>query len=399
MNSTKVEPIQEEEPRKVSILTTGLALFSMFFGAGNLIFPLIVGREAGNETPFALLGMGLSAVIFPFLGLIAMMYYGGNLTKFLARLGKWPAFALMLVLYLSQGPLGCSPRLVTLMHASIAAYFPSLSLFVFSILICAVVFLMTYRPHKIVDLLGAILTPLLLFTLALLVIVGAYHAPATLQVSEGAGYHFMQGLKGGYQTLDLIAALLFATVVMPHLSKGVDQSDPERANRLIRKRIVGASLIAGGLLMASYVGLCWLAAHHGWTLPAETAPVDLIHVIAVKILGPVGGVVSTLTVFFACLTTAISLSAVFGEYFYSEFMRKKGNPLTGLIIGLVVTAAMANLGFTGIMKILSPMLEILYPGLIVLCLLNIAFNVYKVRPIKAPVFGVLLVASLGSLLS
>src|SRR3982751_6596397 len=86
--------------------TTGLALFSMFFGAGNLIFPLLVGVQAGSHHTAAGVGLGISAVLFPLLGLFAMMRYGGDLRAFLARLGRWPAFAVMALLYMTQGPLG-----------------------------------------------------------------------------------------------------------------------------------------------------------------------------------------------------------------------------------------------------------------------------------------------------
>lgn len=216
----------------------------MFFGAGNLIFPLIVGQTSGNQTPFALVGLGLSAVAFPFLGLMAMMYYGGEIHAFLSRLGKWPALLLLFILQMSQGPLGALPRLVTLMHASIQPYFPSLPLFAFSFFICGVVFLLTVRPGKIVDILGKILTPLLLSTLLLLVIFGLIDAPPSQFVEGSGASHFAFGLKMGYQTTDLIAALLFATLILPHLAEGTDALSPEERKWVIQKRMRGASLIA-----------------------------------------------------------------------------------------------------------------------------------------------------------
>jgi LIVCS family branched-chain amino acid:cation transporter len=386
----------EASQPKISILSTGLALFSMFFGAGNLVFPLIIGKSAGDQTPAALMGLGLSAVVFPFLGLIAMMLYGGDLKAFLHRLGKWPAFALMFVLYMSQGPFGSMPRLITLMYASVEPYAPVLSLSFFSILMCAALFFMTFRKNKIIELLGVILTPILLLTLAALVFVGMWNAPQAPLAIEGASHHFTQGLKGGYQTLDLIAALLFATVIMPHLAQG---TDPKDGGRQIRRRMTQASLIAAGLLMASYIGLCWLSAHHSWTLGADIAPVDLLHAIAHKILGPIGGLIATIAVFMACLTTAISLGAVFADYMRQEIFKEKVSSTAALLITLGATALMANLGFTGIMKILSPVLEILYPGLIVLCLVNIAHSLYRLRPIKAPVFLTLAFASAGFFLN
>jgi len=372
----------EQIKPKASILATGLALFSMFFGAGNIVFPLIIGRSAGSEALSAIGGLGLSAVLFPFLGLIAMMLYQGNLKDFLARLGKWPAFALMFVLYMSQGPVGSMPRLITLMYASVQPYFPSLPLSLFSLIICAAVLAMTFRPRRIIRLLGVVLTPILLLALGVLVSFGIENAPQPLTSAHSSGYQFLQGLKGGYQTLDLTAALLFATMIMPHLSRGID---PVNNQGELRRRMTYASIIAASLLMASYIGLCYLSAHHSAQIGAEVAPVDLLHAISIKILGPVGGLVAALAVFMACLTTAISLAAVFSDYLHTEFFQQKVSRNQSLLITLGITAAMANLGFTAIANILGPILEILYPGLILLCLYNIAHWLYRSKLAKAAV--------------
>ena len=383
-----------EKPRRrarrhTGALLTGMALFSMFFGAGNLIFPLIVGRSAGAETPAAILGLGLSAVAFPFLGLIAMMLYRGDLRSFLGRLGKWPAFALLFILQMSQGPVGSLPRLVTLMHASVKPYLPDLSLSLFSVGICAIVFLLTFRPQKIVALLGVVLTPLLLISIAILIFFGMIDAPQIQEAVQGSSHYFMEGLKGGYQTMDLIAALLFATVIIPHLSRDTEALAPEEADWVIRKRMKQASLIASGLLMVTYVGLCWLSAHYSWTLDALHPPESLLGAIAEKILGPWGGIVSAAAIFLACLTTAISLASVFADYLRKDLFKERLSPLISLSLTLAFTAGMANLGFGGIMRLMGPVLEILYPALIALCVVNIVYCLYQVKPVKALVFFVL----------
>ncbi|MDE3045487.1 MAG: branched-chain amino acid transport system II carrier protein [Verrucomicrobiota bacterium] len=383
-----------EQQSKSSSLATGLALFSMFFGAGNLIFPLLVGKTAGTETGSALAGLGISAVLFPFLGLIAMMLYGGDLKLFVSRLGKWPGAILLFVLFMSQGPIGAIPRLLTLMHASVKPYFPTLSLGWFSVALCGLVFVLTIRPHKMVQLLGTVLTPLLLLTLGGLVLFGVPNAPEALAVSEGTSFYFKEGLKGGYQTLDLTAALLFATVIIPHLARG---SDPVLQQRQIRRQMLAASSIAAALLLSAYIGLCWLSAHHAGSLPANIAPEEILHVIAVKILGPFGGFIATGAVFLACLTTAISLAAVSSRYFETEWFRGKSSFAFSLALTLGVSAAMATLGFSGIMKMWGPILEILYPGLIVLCLFNIGYSLYRVRSIKTPVFLTLAIGIAGVL--
>lgn len=358
----------------------------MFFGAGNLVFPLLVGKTAGSESSSAIAGLSLSAVAFPLLGLVAIMLYGGDLKAFLARLGKWPAIVVLFILAMSQGPIGAMPRLVTLMHASVKPYF-GISLWSFSTLICGLVFFLTIRPSQMMRLLGAILTPLLLCTLGLLFAIGIFNGPLPLPSFEGASHHFQEGLKGGYQTLDLTAALLFGTLMIPHLAKG------RSSKREVERTMLWSSAIAAGLLMVSYIGLCYLSASYSPLLPPGIADVDYLHAIAVQILGPSGSLIATGAVFLACLTTAISLSAVFSSYLQTELLKGKGGAIIPLGLTLAVTALMANLGFSGIMKIWGPVLEILYPSLIVLCLLNIANRLFAIRMVKAPVFIALAVGS------
>jgi LIVCS family branched-chain amino acid:cation transporter len=178
-------------------------------------------------------------------------------------------------------------------------------------------------------------------------------------------------------------------LMIPHLSKG-GASVGE-----VRKKMLGASSIAAGLLMVSYIGLCSLSASYSSLLPAGIADVDYLHALAVKILGPSGSLVTTVAVFLACLTTAISLAAVFAEYLRTEFLKGRGGPVFPLVLTLASTALMANLGFSGIMKMWGPMLEILYPSLIVLCLLNIAHRLFAVKIVKTPVFAAMALGSVG----
>ncbi|MEN9654186.1 MAG: hypothetical protein RL235_298 [Chlamydiota bacterium] len=350
----------------------------MFFGAGNLIFPMIIGKAAGDQTPYALLGLSLSAVLFPFLGLMAMSLFGGNVRSFLSPMGRIGTLVLLLLLQIAQGPLGSLPRLFTLMHASIKAYVPGFELSLFSIVIAAVIFLLTFRPSKIVDLLGIVLTPLLLLSLATLFVFGFINGPEAPHVTESGWYHFLEGIKGGYQTLDLIGSILFSALILDHLAAqlGGSPNDPGLA-----KSMKWVSAIAAGLLFASYVGLCWLASHWGPALEGVRGPEELFYAISVMILGPWGGLVSALAVFLACLTTAVSLAAVFSQYLQTDICRGKISQFQALVATLALTAGVANLGFTGIVKLVGPLLEWLYPILIVLSV----YSIVKARRNKLPI--------------
>lgn len=362
-------------PRSSS-LTVGLALFSMYFGAGNLIFPLLVGQAAGTNSWFAIAGLTLTAVAVPLLGLAAMLLFKGNLHQFLGRIGKSPAFLIMLLLQLIAGPLGVIPRLITLMHATVKPYLFNVSLPLFSIAMAAVIFLCTFRKQNLVHLLGAILTPFLVLLIAVLIIFGIC-SPSTseLVAPPPAWNSFFQGLLGGYNTMDLIASFLFATVLLPHFPKGT--ANPQ-------KKMVTSILIAGSLLFLTYVGLCLIASTHANGLHSSSE--ELLGAIAYKLLGPIGGGIAAVAILLACLTTAITLASIFSDYLKKDICKERISTSTSLLLTLGITLCMANIGFGGIASFLGPILQVIYPGLIILSLLNLLHALYGVKIVKTPVF-------------
>lgn len=361
------------------LFTTGLALFSMFFGAGNLIFPLLIGKAVGGNVWFAILGLGLTAVVVPFFGLAAMVLFQADYGRFFGRIGKFPGMMLLLLLQLILGPFGVIPRLITLMHAMGSRYLLNMPLFAFSILAAVLIFGFSFKRERLIGFLGAILTPILLLSLAALILVGLVSHSSLNPISPSAGSSFLQGLLGGYNTMDLIAAFLFATVVLPHF-----QQSSELRGRSLFKKMALSSLIAGTLLFLTYVGLCLISAHHGFAL--DVPPEQMLGAIASKLLGPAGACIAAITVITACLTTAITLASIFADYLRKDLCQKKISPTVALILTLVVTIFFANLGFSGITAFLGPILQIVYPGLILLTLLNLAHCIYGYRMVKLPVF-------------
>lgn len=373
--STHFTAVSEKPTPRFNALATGLALYSMFFGAGNVVFPLILGRNTGSEMSFALLGIGISGVLFPFLGLIAMLFSGGDLKKFLSRLGKWPAFVCHLILNFTMGLFVVS-RLFILMHVSAKIFFPNLSLIFFSSLIVILLYGLTYKPHRLITMLGTVLTPLLLVVLGVLMVAGIIGAPS-ISLATGTSFDStIQGLTCGYQMMDLLSALVFATLIIPHL---MGRKSHSIVDKEIFRKIVAASAIAAFLLMITYVGLVWVAAHYRDQLPYSIPAEELLSVLAFKLLGPQGGVISSLIVFFACLTTAMSSASIFGKYLQSEIFRGKIKENSALILALIMAAFLATLGFSKIMQMVSPLLEVLYPILIVLCLFNIGSRFFHKR--------------------
>jgi LIVCS family branched-chain amino acid:cation transporter len=384
-----MEQYQNIAHRKKSIsglVTSGFALFSMFFGAGNLIFPILIGRMAGSDWPFAILGLTLTAVIVPFLGLAAMIFFDADCNRFLGRIGKTPGFFLFLLLQMILGPFGVIPRLFTLMHAILKPYISEVSPFAFSIAAAVVVFIFTVRKQNIIKILGAILTPILIGCLFCLFISGFSSVESKEISGMGAFESFKNGLLGGYNTMDLIAAFLFATVVLPHFKNESLDTNLVRYKKNLYKKIIFSSIIAASLLLFTYVGISYISAYHAASIGASLPPEEVLGKVAEKLLGPFGGTVAALTIVTACLTTAITLVSIFSDYLRKDLLKDRVDSTQSLLITLLITISFANLGFTGIAKFLGPILEVCYPGLIVLTIFNLANFFQGVKTIKFPVF-------------
>ncbi len=353
----------------------------MFFGAGNLIFPLLIGKSVGDNVWFAIGGLGLTAIVVPFLGLAAMILFRADYNQFFGRMGKIPGLLLLLLLQLILGPFGVIPRLVTLMHATASPYLSGMSMPVFSVLAAALIFACSFKRQRLVGFLGVYLTPVLLIALAALMILGladgSFMAPSGFSQKES----FLHGLFGGYNTMDLIAAFLFATVVLPHF-----QQSGHRSQKPLLKKMVFSSLVAASLLFLTYIGLCLISARHGSPLDASLPPERMLSAIAIKILGPAGGFVAAAAIITACLTTAMTLASIFADYLQKDLCRGKITPNFALLLTLAATILFANLGFGGIAAFLGPILQIVYPGLMLLTLLNLFHSLYGYRMVKMPVF-------------
>jgi len=293
---------------------------------------------------------------------------------------------LLLLLQLILGPFGVIPRLVTLMHAMVGHYLFGMPLIPFSLLAAIIIFGCSFKRQRLIGFLGAILTPILLLSLAALVFLGLTGDSSLSTASSPAADSFLQGLLGGYNTMDLIAAFLFATVVLPHFQKEADLEHPVQRQRSLLKKMVFSSLIAAALLFLTYIGLCLISAHHGSTLDPAYPPEQMLSAIAIKLLGPAGGCIAAVAVVTACLTTAMTLASIFADYLRKDLCKEKISPTLALVVTLVVTTLFANLGFGGIAAFLGPILEVVYPGLILLTVLNLCHSLYGYRMVKLPVF-------------
>ncbi len=362
-------------------LSTGLAMFSMFFGSGNLVFPLVVGQISEGHYGLAFLGILLTGVLVPFLGILAMLLFNGDSRAFFERLGKPAVFWFPLLALSLMGPFGVLARCITVAHGAFRMILPESSLWIFSGLACAVLFFLTIRPNRIVPILGTILTPLLLLSLACIAFF-SFHS-AELPESAGVGMaweSFKQGIFQGYQTMDLLAAFFFSVFVIQHLRGHKKTPDDPAASLPI---FLKASVIGAGLLALVYGALVLLGAIYAPEL-AAIPPQEMLGYIAQRALGPWAAPVVCTAVILACLTTAVVLTSLFADFLRKEVCKEKIHPSVALAATLLITFAVSTLEFAGIARILGPILEIIYPALIVLTVLSISHKLWGWSYLRGP---------------
>ncbi|MEZ5315086.1 MAG: branched-chain amino acid transport system II carrier protein [Chlamydiales bacterium] len=372
---------------KTGVISAGLALFSMFFGAGDLIWPLILGGETGEKNVFAVIGLLITGVSLPLLGLIAMNLFQGDHYKFFRQIGRMPGIILLFFIQAILGPFGSTPRLFTLAHATLKPYLPEfLNLPIFCIFAIALVFMCAIYRHRIIDIVGLFLSPILLASLGLIIFLGLSHHPIAQPTILSEKEALFRGLNVGYNTLDLIASFIFAPLVLCYFKIDEKNLNDLESQRHVFKKMIKSSLIAGFLLAIVFIGLTYIGSYYTSILPLHN-PEERLGAISIYLLGSKGAFFSCLAVSLSCLTTAIPISVISAEYIQGQFMKNKGGQAIPMLIGLLLSAIVANLGFMGIANMLNPILQILCPGLIILSLFSILHKIYEMPIRRAPIFA------------
>lgn len=354
--------------RKQRPWVIGLALFSMFFGSGNLIFPLAVGQYAQEQYLPATLGFCITAVLIPFMGVIAMVMYHGNYRKFFGVFGKTIGFIVTFMLLIFWIPMGSGPRCITLSYGAVKHYIGDTPLWLFSLAYSGLVFAITYRKNRIIDILGRFLTPALLGILAVVFAIGLYNSTGFSPTEHTALQAFGEGLAEGYNTQDLIAAFFFSATIIGILThKG--ESDSVKDDRPALRLALKSSVIGVTILGVVYLGLLYLGAAHASVL--EGLSKDLLLPALVRmLLGDQLGFFATLAIALACLTTSVALALVFTDFLRFRVFRDNLGHSFSLALTCMITYSMSLIGFAGISAILSTAMEYMYPFLIVMIICN-----------------------------
>ncbi len=376
------------------LVSTGLAVFSMLFGAGNLMFPIAVGLCSGDNNIYGMLGFTITAVLLPVIGLVAMILFDGDYDEFFQRLGKLPGKIAVLFCMLIIGPLLVIPRIVTLSHVMIAPFLPHVSPLVFALMFLGVTFLLTFRESKIVDLLGKFISPALLASLAIIIVKGLFGATERVVTTSTPLSAFKASLWCGYGTLDLLGAIFFSAIVISLLKENFAVNTKKDLNELAKFGFK-AGLIGTSLLGLIYWGMSYLGVFYGHGLEHINEG-EVFREISFKILNSYGSFVIVIAVLMACLSTAIALGAVVGEYAQRHVFNRKLNFAVSLAIVLLASLPLSIYGLGTVLKLTGgPLMYIGYPVLITLTILNIAYKKIGFTPVKLPVAIVALLATIS----
>lgn len=364
------------------LLPTAFMLFSMFFGAGNLIFPPMLGAMSGENFPLAILGFLIGGVLLPSVTIIAVAVSGSDVSDLSKRAGRLFGWLFPILVYLSIGPFYGLPRMGSVAYST--AFVPIFSIdsqaatIIFNAIFFTIAVAMAWNSSRILDSVGRILTPLLLLFLAILIL-------RTLQVLEPTPHEGTQefvtapvvsGLLQGYLTMDSIAALAFGIIVIRTLRKSGNV--PE--NRIIGQTSL-AALIAAALLTIVYIGLGTI----GRYIPHPQAydnGAKLLTDSATLTMGDFGRIIFGLAVLAACLTTAIGLLAACSGFFHRLIPAVSYH--AWLLGFAVITFFFAIMGLDVLLSIAGPLIGFLYPigiTLVVLTLISPAFARISTLPL------------------
>ena len=346
-------------------IVVGFALFSMFFGAGNVIFPPYLGFGAGTQWVNGFLFYFIADIGLALFALFTLLKVGGS-ENITGRIGSVASNILMSAIILCIGPMVAIPRTAaTTFEMSVAPLISGVSPVIFSVAFFIVVLLLSIRQSAVIDVVGKVLTPALLIGLLVLIIKGIISPLGSIvNPHVDSSFVIVNGIKSGYQTMDVLAALAFGIIILKSAQeKGY--SDARESSKMIR----AAAVIAGVLLLIVYFGLTYLGATSASLFSLGISRAELVIGIVERLLGKVGLVIFAVVVALACMTTAVALVSSAASFF--EKLTKGGLSYATLVIIICVSSAViSNLGLERIVAVASPILDIVYPPTLVLIALS-----------------------------
>lgn len=379
------------------ILILGFAIFSMYFGAGNIIFPPYLGLSSANEWGLAFISYFIADIGFATLAMFALLKVGGHIEYLTHKIGTFAGTLLTSSIILCIGPLIALPRTGAATYEMLVVPIFGSNLtnsIITSLIYYGLILIFTLKPTTMIEVLGKFLTPTLFIGLLIVIIKGIvtpFGEIASKPLNENI---IFDGMLAGYQTLDVLAALAFGIIIIKTVSDKGGYESPS-----LRFKLIGyASIVAAICIFIIYFGLTYLGATTSTTYTMQIDRATLLNNVIFHLFGSAGNLLLGIVVFLACFTTGAALTSVTAEYF-SKLSHRKISYRTLIFIVTIFSAVITNIGLEFIIAFASPILTIVYPGAIVLVIL-ILFdkkirndNIYKFASFGAMGFCLLEIIS------
>ena len=347
------------------IIICGFALFAIFFGAGNLIFPPYLGVISGNNWGIANIAFLLSDPLLPILGVIVTALLGGQATDLGKRVSKHFSIIIGAISIILIGPLFAVPRTGATTHEIfVQSFVPSAPQWITSLIFFGLTLYIAIHSHTVIDAIGKYLTPILLFILLLVFIAAVIQPNASFQTTTSTGL-FSQSFKEGYQTMDALGAALMAGVVISDLTRRGYTEKKEQHQMMFGVGIVSFILLALVYSSLTYAGAT-VSTVYDSTIQRPALLIGLIE----QLLGSFGKVAMGIAVSFACLTTSVGLITTCGHYF-STLTNGKLEYKKIVVVSVVISFLLSLLGVDALLQLAVPVLSAIYPMVIALIFLSI----------------------------
>jgi len=354
--------------KRKTILFLGMALFAMFFGAGNLLLPAFLGLQTRTDWVSAFSGFSLTAILAPFLAVFAVAISGNYFTDLGSRANVKFAYALALINVLCIGPLIALPRSgASVYEVAIQPILPNAQPVWVSVIFFGVVMVLSFSMNKLTGVLGKLLGPILLFFLAVLIVPALFIGSEVDLPPTIIEDRFYVGFQEGYQTMDVLAGLIFAVILIA----GAKSRGYTHVNDRVEV-VVKSAIFAAGCMLLVYGGMFYLGAHANVEITNLSRSGLLLH-IATQQLGSNGIYLISILMILACLTTAIALTAGSANFF-ERLTKGKLGYIEGIISITLVSVILGITGVDAIIDYASTLLNFIYPVTLVLILSVLLFG-------------------------
>lgn len=364
-------------------LFVGVTLFSMFFGAGNLIIPPLLGLQAGEAVVPAMAGFLVTGIGLPMLGIIAVGLVG-TIRDLVSRVHPLFARVFVAAIYLAIGPCLAIPRTSSTSFEMFEPLLPAgisieAARLVFSVVFFAVAYLLAMHPSALTRLLGRITGPALIALLVFVIGAALFDPAPALQAAQGAyvSAPAMSGFLTGYQTMDLLASLTFGIIIATNIRE-LGVTDDAGLTREVSR----AGIFAGLLMGLVYCGLALVGVGIAPDMPGATNGAEILVASAGRHFGVVGTAIVAAIFLLACLNVCIGLISCCGTYFSGEFPRV---PYRMWALGFAVfSCVVSNFGLDAILTFSVPLLNAMYPMAIVLVIMGMMYKGCDLVPCSWP---------------